>query len=302
MDTLWRTLQVALLAVGAGAAYLVLLAAIAFVGSAVILRLRPRRAAKARSRSEASAIKSRMTRMALPTLRLIPAKSLAFSRFGGDPELPMTALWPTSRGRNRAFLAQIDLADVRAHGGPDWLPETGRVYAFLDGDGYGFADQIEIALHRDEPVVTREPPAGVRRYPERKVTFETFTSRPSLDWLGIDLQEIDVSEAELDELSDMTGAPFGDGPEHRIGGYPSEIQGDQMWISCELIRRGLPEGADVTDAIRRAAREWRLLLQFDSDNALGMNWGDGGLFYVFVRERDARAGDFSKTITLSQTH
>ena len=32
----------------------------------------------------------------------------------------------------------------------------------------------------------------------------------------------------------------------------------------------------------------------------GMNWIDTGRIYVFTRERDARAGDFSKTATILQ--
>lgn len=75
-----------------------------------------------------------------------------------------------------------------------------------------------------------------------------------------------------------------------------------MHVECERMRRGLPEGAEVTDAILRAARQWRLLLQVDSDDALKMNWGDGGRLYVFVREADARKADFSKTVTLTQCY
>lgn len=137
------------------------------------------------------------------------------------------------------------------------------------------------------------------------MAFERHSSLPSLDWLGVDLGEAGLDDGELDELAGLPDEPFGDEVQHRIGGYPSEIQDEQMGVACELIRRGLPpahDGTEITPAILRASRAWQLLLQIDSDPALKMNWGDGGRLYVFVREQDATAGDFSKTVTLSQTY
>jgi uncharacterized protein YwqG len=43
-----------------------------------------------------------------------------------------------------------------------------------------------------------------------------------------------------------------------------------------------------------APADWRLLLQLDTDNDAGMMWGDTGTLYFWIREQDARAGDFSK--------
>lgn len=272
---------------------------------------RPRREGRASHSDGGDAAKrvwARMKRMVQPTLMLIPTTEQVFSKLGGQPELPGGAVWPVEDTGPRAFLAQLDLAEVRAGGGPEWLPEAGRLYFFYADDRAGYADQVRV-LHSSEPAGGPvEPPPELnrkRRFPERRVGFLKMTSIPSLDWLGVDVTEIDVSDQELDELSDAPMAPYGDELQHRIGGYPAEIQDARMPLECEHLARGLPDpvyGAEVPPAIERACREWRLLLQTDSDPALKMNWGDAGRLYVFIRERHARAGDFSKTVSLWQTY
>jgi uncharacterized protein YwqG len=196
------------------------------------------------------------------------------------------------------FLAQVDLAAFQHATRLDWLPESRRLFFFVDEDGGGFADHVVVRFSPSAEG-SAEPVAMSRPFPERRVAFEVYTSLPSLDWLEDDSQ---LKSDELDELSELPDLPFGDELQHRIGGYPSEIQGGRMHVAGELVRRGLPEDTEITPAIERAAREWRLLLQVDSDPALKMNWGDGGRLYVFVRAKDAVAGDFSKTVTISQSY
>jgi len=255
----------------------------------------------------AGPVLARLRRLVRPTLLLVPAKAPGFSKLGGDPELPPDMAWPEGYKRPRTFLGQIDLGAFRPHVPIEWLPQEGRLYAFYDPDGHGCADVVQVVCRADPPGSAVAAPAGVRaRYPERRVAFMTFTSAPSLEWLRIDARELDMAfgtfAAECEAVAD---APPPDEIQHRIGGYPNEIQDECMPLSCEHLARGLPPpvwGAEVPPAIERASREWRMLLQIDSDPALKMNFGDGGRLYVFVRERDARTGDFSKTVTLWQTY
>jgi hypothetical protein len=249
---------------------------------------------------------ARIRRLVRPTLLLVPAAEPGFSKLGGDPDLSTDLAWPAGYERPRTFLAQIDFAELAPPSEIDWLPQEGRLYAFYDSDGHGLADVVRV-LYSAQPVgpSTPAPPRVRWRFPERRVAFTPLNSAPSLDWLGLDASEIACDEEEFESLERIGDAPPSDEVQHRIGGYPNEIQPERMWLSCEHLARGLPEptwSQDIPPAIERAAKEWRLLLQIDSDSGLKMNFGDGGRLYVFIRERHARRGDFSKTVALWQTY
>ena len=284
-----------------GVAFYASLGVIANVAGVVIRALRP---ARSIDHGATYRLRARMRRMARPTLLLIPAKSPGFSRVGGLPELPAGMPWPAGEKESPAFVAQIDIGAFRAHGGFDWLPETGRLYLFYDDWLNGGADCGKLIYSRQPPGTEVAPPPGLaknRRFAERRVGFMRFTSLPSWDWLDEDRPSSNIDWESFDFLKDCD---FGDEIEHRIGGYPSEIQGGQMALECEYLHRGLTRDyrEAVPDDIRRASWQWRLLFQIDSDPALNMNWWDAGRLYVFVRARDAKRGDFSKTVTITQTH
>ncbi|HEY0436681.1 MAG TPA: DUF1963 domain-containing protein [Phenylobacterium sp.] len=253
--------------------------------------------------ADAKRIWRAMKRARQSTLLLAPGGDAAkASKMGGEPDLPEEVTWPSGHAGPRPFLLQLALSDVRAAGGPDWLPESGALFAFGDelSDDSGL---VHVLYAPRFGFSGRAPPDGLpakRRHPERRVKFIKFVSIPSLSWMGEDVREIDVDDAELDALADVADEPFGGEPQHRIGGYPSEIQEDQLAITAEFASRGAVRDPNqpVPKEIDSAAKSWRLLFQIDSDPALNMRWC--GRLYVFVREHDARAGDFSKTATVVQ--
>jgi hypothetical protein len=249
---------------------------------------------------------ARIKRLVRPTLLLVPATQPGFSKLGGDPELSVDLAWPQGPEGPLTFLAQIDFAALGTQSRIDWLPQEGRLYAFYDPEGHGLSDVVRVHYAIQPCGAAMPAPKGVwRRFPERRVAFSALRSAPSLDWLGLDASEVGCDEEEFESLERIGDAPPPDEVQHRIGGYPNEIQPERMWLSCEHLARGLPEpswDADIPPAVERAAKEWRLLLQIDSDPALKMNFGDGGRLYVFIRERHARRGDFSKTVALWQTY
>jgi hypothetical protein len=264
------------------------------------------RAPARRASVEFDSLAARIKQLVRPTLLLVPAIEAGFSKLGGDPELPAELAWPAGYERPRTFLAQIEFAALGPQSKIDWLPQDGRLYAFYDPDGHGMADAVRILYSVGPAGPPTSPPSGIKlKFPERRVAFTALNSAPSLDWLGLDASEVGCGEDEFESLERIGDAPPPDEVQHRIGGYPNEIQPERMWLSCEHLARGLPEpswNVDIPPAIERAAKEWRLLLQIDSDPTLKMNFGDGGRLYVFIRERHARRGDFTKTVTLWQTY
>lgn len=259
------------------------------------------------SPEELARLRDRIIALASPALRLRPTETRGFSKLGGEPDLPFGIDWPMGGEGPRAFLAQLDLSAVRAGGGPDWLQDRGVIYAFLDDTRWGLPDPVLVLFSPDGGRTPATPPAGLHRkhrYAERRVGFHPFTSIPSPDWMDVDYRTMPGSTRALDELLDLLGQVPVEPPLHQIGGYPNEIQGEQMALSCEFAVRGLTRdySQPVPADIQAAAEAWRLLLQIDSDPQLKMNWGDGGMIYVFIREADARMGDFSRTATIWQSY
>lgn len=239
--------------------------------------------------------------MRRPTLLLVPAKGKTASKVGGVPKLPDDMKWPATRGGPRAFLAQIDLAAVRWAGGPEWLPKKGFLFAFYAADRQQGSNAVQILYSRKLGGLRQFPPnlAPHLRFAQRRAEFIRFESFPSGGWVdGSDWAKL--TDDQVAQLERMSTDPFGDELQHRIGGYPNEVHGGCLRRECERLARRLPIDAELSKRVERLSWSWRLLFQFDSDEALGMDWGDEGRLYVFIREKDALAGDFSKTVTIHQ--
>jgi uncharacterized protein YwqG len=224
----------------------------------------------------------------------------------------MTGPWPRYDGRPLSLIAQLDLAAMRAAGGPDWLPSTGRLLFFyeLELGAWGFdpkdAGSALVRYEADVGDDMSEPddlPADARfdAYP---ITFVADVSLPSEERLEIDWKT--VSAREQGELEAAVEALTPAEPVHQVGGYPLAVQSDGMELECQLVTSGIYVGNSSgytksnVDASKPGSADWRLLLQLDTDDDAGMMWGDTGRLYFWIREQDARAGDFSKTWTILQ--
>lgn len=223
------------------------------------------------------------------SLLLVASEAPSFCKLGGLPEAPVDLSWPVGPEGPLEFLLQVDLATCRAQGGPEWLPSEGALYIFCD-DRWGLADQARVIFAPPADHAPLTPPPGLKPYPERRIRLEAMVSKPGFDWLDLDPRQFPDDLWEQD-------AP-GQGPLHKIGGYPDQIQSEDLsaYAESEAAAFTSPGASDS----RPPPEAWRLLAQIDSDESLGMSWGDGGMIYILIREADARVGDFSRTVTTSQ--
>ena len=117
---------------------------------------------------------------------------------------------------------------------------------------------------------------------------------------------LELSDQELDTFCDTADAMFGTLPQHQVAGYPAPVQNDDMERDCQLVTNGLYLGTETaygTEAARKldsAPNDWTLLLQVDTDDSLGIMWGDAGKLYFWVEKKAARVGDFSNVWTILQ--
>lgn len=239
------------------------------------------------------------------------------SRFGGAPELPDDIAWPEHRGRPLTFLLQIDLEEASAADLWQGLPAGGCLSFFYDlkEQPWGF-DPLDSTASRVlyTPPGTRTTPTDP---PDASVALDPFaieffplmtlpqgesTAYDEFEAMaGMNAKEADRYHDLIDAL-DTLGYGSADAAHHRLGGHSENIQGD-MQFEAELVRHGFNTGDGTSYEDPKAldhrpgAKNWRLLLQLDSEEEAGLTWGDLGMLYFWVREDDAQNGDWSKTWT-----
>lgn len=255
----------------------------------------------------ANAVVAQLQALAQPCVR-ISTGGAGNSRLGGAPDL--TTPWPRYGGRPLSCVAQLDLAELRAAGGPEWLPDDGRLMFFyeLKHGSWGLetkdAGSSAVIYEVGDPKPAAEPNDldEDAKFPAYPVKFSPATSLPSeerlqLDWRKMTKAEDLAVEAAIEALQPPE-------PVHQVAGFPRPVQADEMEEQCQGVMWGLNlEDADSkTEERVSSTAEWRLLLQVDTDNDAGMMWGDTGMLYFWIREQDARARDFSKVWMILQCY
>jgi uncharacterized protein YwqG len=221
--------------------------------------------------------------------------------------MPADMNWPMWREQPLIFMAQIALRDLAGTAVSAALPADGLLSFWYAGaeHAWGF-DPAESgaarAIHSPDgtDLVERPIPDGMPH--DGPLAACTWLPREELTippWECALVEGWQLSREELDlylALPDAVGLRE-DLTTHRLLGHPDPVQGD-MQLECQLVTNGLycGDASGFDDARRRTleagAKEWRLLLQIDSDDVLGSEWGDTGRVYFWIRDRDLAARRF----------
>lgn len=248
------------------------------------------------------------------TPRPVPEQEIptGASKLGGLPHLPLELPWPRMEVVDLplGFLCQINLAEVKPFDTDGLLPERGMLYFFYDysedGMPWGFDPTDKDGwrvLYYEGPLETlrlAEPPADLEEMGEPLgVAALTFGSRWELpdpfssfcDALGLEEEIVDRLIDVLDAAREETGLS------NKLLGHSENIQA-AMEEQCQMLRAGLSAVTEEDyeqaeqEGIRQGFARWRLLLQLDSNEELGMMWGDCGRLYFWIPEEELRRKEF----------
>lgn len=240
---------------------------------------------------------ARAEAQSMPCLRMIRTDG-GDTYFGGVPELPPDAIWPTWKGVPLSFLAQVDLGAAPKDDWPEWMPRSGRLTFFYDTDSQPWGIEATdigswcvLFADSSRALSPRRPPSPAattgtfRPVPLRAMRARSFPSAERLMSPNEELTDEDYEAlASLHERMPQ--------PRHQLFGFPANIQSDSMEQEC--AQSGFGDTSQPTD--------WQLLLQIDSDDHAGMMWGDVGMLYFWIRREDAARADFSKVWMILQCY
>ncbi len=243
---------------------------------------------------------------------------LGTSKLGGSPDLPPGFKWPVFEDSPLSFLAQLNLLDVKQYDIEGILPTEGMLYFFYNDEnqvwGFDPADRGNwLVAYSNIPyqqLSRTAPPPKLHQngiFDTGKLSFYPEYIIPG--WESLPIQSLDLDREELDKylvLAEQVNS-WNDPNMHRLLGYPQEIQGE-MQLECQLVSHGLYMGdADAYNdprvrELKPGAHNWQLLFQLDSEEDLGMFWGDVGRLYFWIPQDALKARDFEQVWLILQCY
>ena len=239
--------------------------------------------------------------------------SIGASRIGGVPDVPPDFKWPERNAVPQSFVAQIYLNEVHPYDTHGTLPARGMLWFFYDAnqETYG-ADPADrggcSVLYRVDYSGLQRIGAPAKLPAESQfkactvsfVNEVTLSQSPKLDVPNFDWTDDEVQKYET--LLSTFPTPEDHGAvHHQLLGNPQTIQ-DDMRLECQLASHGVTDINDPrANELSKGAQEWQLLLQVDTDEDIGMQWGNTGMIYYWLKASDLQKSDFDDTWLVLQS-
>lgn len=258
--------------------------------------------------------------IAQPSIRLYATPvdentlGIGVSKIGGSPDLPPGTMWPLKNGQPQSFIAQIRLDEAHAHDSTGVLPQQGMLWFFYDaqqqtygadpsdaGGWFVLFESTDLSHLQRSPMPSQLPEES--RFHACAIRFAeelTLSQQPQLeiaqfDWTAEEQQRYETLLSTFPTPEDH-GAIH-----HRLLGNPNTIQ-DDMRQECQLASNEVADDSDPrANEVAKGAMDWRLLLQVDSDENAGMQWGNTGMLYYWIRKADLAAQNFYTTWLVMQS-
>lgn len=207
--------------------------------------------------------------------------------------------------RHLTFVAQLNLADLDGFTLSLSLPHEGLLSFFYDLRNWppsydpAAQDAWQVVFSSlGTQLVRHDPPAPVQGHPSRNDDWsEPYEAQMAFKQVWTLPEQIESSNTESaawtsESYESLLEATRGQSPNHQVTGAPTQAQGD-MASERQLVSSGIycgrPPSLSAAERTfhEREARQWKLLFQVDSDDALDLLLGDAGLLYWWIREPDA---------------
>jgi uncharacterized protein YwqG len=248
--------------------------------------------------------------LAKPSIRIYPTPvdeaslPVGVSKVGGLPDLSPGLIWPKFEGLPQSFIAQILLSEVKPYDIEGVLPAMGMLWFFYDARQEAYGDDPHnrgawqvLFWEGDLTNLRRTPaPAGLPDESRFKASSVRFAREVTLSQVPqMEIANYDWSDEELEKYEDLVAhlTPLDQRAfRHRLLGHPDLIQ-DDMRLQCQLVSHGVIDEDDpAAQELRKGAMDWRLLLQVDTDERIGMRWSSTGMLYYWMTSTNLQARRF----------
>lgn len=213
-----------------------------------------------------------------------------------------------------SFVAQFNLNELSKIGPAKLLPHRGLLSFFYDAqqETYGAnpsdrggwqvlfldGDPSTFQTHpfpQDLPRNAQFSPVRVGFTQETTLPVDPSQYDSTLNWSKEDIQHYEDFLSTYPTKEDRSSI------HHRMFGYPDQIQ-DDMELEAALASHGITSSDSPQAAgIAGTKTNWELLLQVDSDEKLGMQWGSAGMIYYWIEKEALQTRQFDRAWLVLQS-